>query len=875
MVTGQDAIDFMTGVFSREEALKLKKRVVVTYIVEGDGGGTWQLTVADGTFEFSDGDGISPVTATVVYKDAESCYKLVTGEMSGVKGYATGAIKFEGPANILVSLGKVFNPKKKAAKEGAAPPLKEGPVTGQDSIDFMTAVFDREEALKLKKKSVLTYRVPGETGGSWQLTVDNGNFEFTTGETIPGVNATVEYRDVESFYKLVTGQLSGVKGYATGAIKFEGPANLLVSLGKVFPPEKKKHEKKERRHRKRGGGLGGYMGKVLRVDLEREVITEEKIDEAILKQYVGGTGLGVRMLYDEVPETVNWDDPANRLIYITGPFTGTNAPGSSVYTVATRGALTNMFVASHANGFFGMRLKQAGVDGIIFQGVAKRWVYLYINDGKAELRDAAHLIGKDTWETEDALIEEVGEPKAGVSCIGPAGEHGVRYAGICSDKGHICSTNGVGTVMGQKRVKAVVAFGKQKVPLHDEELFKELVKEWWDEAFETMWGFMIPSLGTNGQYRSCYEGSFVPIKNLTTNIFPDHEKFAGDAMRDYYKGKPRPCAACRFAHIHSIELKSGPGKGMVVEEAEFEGTNAFAGQIFNGDVDASQWLNHINDVLGMDVKEQAFNIGLAMECYEKGLLTKEDCNGLDLSWGNVDAIEQLLYKIANREEGIGDLLADGVYRSAQKIGGEAPEYAVYTHKGNAPHVHDGRGMWSIAFSMAVSDMGSIPAGDMGDVGDLLDTIGADALDPEQAFSGDLIAKGQAITGRRGHFIDCLGICMFVAGVQFTTIATMLNTITGWNYSWKDCVTIGERVMNMMRAYNVRCGHTREHNTLSPRLLQAPINGAAEGISIEPDFDRMIDIYYDMMGWDSDGKPLPKTLKRLGLKKESRELASMQ
>ncbi len=739
----------------------------------------------------------------------------------------------------------------------------------------MTNAFDREEALKLKKKAVLTYKVPGEGGGVWQLVVDKGEFKFSEGETISPVNAVVEYRDAECFYQLVTGQMSGVKGYASGAIKFEGPANLLVSLGKVFPAKKKeKKDKKKKKIKTRGnGGLGGYMGKILRVDLTNEVITEEKIPEAILKTFVGGTGLGVKLLYDEVPENVDWDSPENRLIYTTGPFTGTTAPGSGVYTVSTRGALTNMFVASHSNGFFGARLKTAGVDGIIFQGIAKRWVYLHIKDGKAELKPADHLLGKDTWETEDALQEEVGNPKAGVSCIGPAGESGVRYAGIFCDKGHLCSTNGVGTVMGMKKVKAVVAEGSQKIPINNPELFKELVKEWWDEAYETMWGFMIPSLGTNGQFNASYEGSFVPVKNLTTNLFPEYKKFNADYMRDYFKGKPRPCHACRFAHIHSIELKSGPGKGRVVEEAEYEGTAAFSSQIFNTDVDASQWLNHINDKLGMDVKEQAFTVGLAMECYEKGLLTKEDCGGLDLSWGNVEAIEQLLYKIANREEGIGELLADGVYRAAQKIGGEAPNFAVYTHKGNAPHVHDGRGMWSIVFSMAVSDMGSIPSGDMGDVGNLLDTIGADALDPEQAFSGDLIAKGQAITGRRGHFIDCLGICMFVAGVQFTTIATMLNTITGWKYDWRDCATIGERVMNMMRAFNVRCGHTREHNSVSPRLRQPPINGAAEGITISPEFDKMLDIYYDTMGWDTDGKPLPKTLKRLGLKDVYKEMAA--
>ena len=401
--------------------------------------------------------------------------------------------------------------------------------------------------------------------------------------------------------------------------------------------------------------------------------------------------------------------------------------------------------------------------------------------------------------------------------------------------------------MGFKKVKAVAAYGKQKVPIYNKELFTELVKEWWEEAYETMWGFMIPSMGTSGQVTASYEGGFLPIKNLTTNVFPEAPKFNADQSRAYFQGKPRPCYACRFAHIHTIELKAGPHKGAIIEEGEYEGINAFSSQIGNTDLDAAQWLNHVNDKLGMDAKEQAFNIGLAIECYEKGLLTKEDTDGLELTWGNVEAVEKLLYKIANRE-GFGDFLADGVYRTAHKIGGDALNFAVYNHKGIAPHVHDGRGMWSILFSMAISDMGSIPAGDMGDVGDLLDTSDADALDPEQSFSAELVPEGQAITGRRGHFVDCLGMCMFVAGVQFTTIAKMLSTITGWDYSWKDCALTGERVMNMMRAFNIKCGHTRDQNTVSPRMLEAPNSGKAKGISVAPVFDKMIDIYYEKMGY---------------------------
>jgi len=616
--------------------------------------------------------------------------------------------------------------------------------------------------------------------------------------------------------------------------------------------------------------LGGYMGKMLRVDLTKELITEEKVDEAILRNFVGCSGLGAKMIYDEVPPDIEWNDPRNRIIWLTGPFTGTRAPGSGLYGVATKSPLSNFFGISHCNGFFGARMKFAGFDGVIVQGAARRWVYLYLHDGVAELRDAAHLLGKDTWETEEMLQKEIGVPQVSVSCIGPAGENLVKYACICSDRGHIASSNGVGAVAGSKKLKAIVAHGKGIVPIHDKERFTAAVKDWHEQNKTTLWGTMIPPLGTNAQFSAAHDMGYLPIKNFTAHAFPEHVKFNGDSLRAYYNGKPHPCYACRFTHCHEIELKSGPHKGALVEEADYEGAAAFSSVIGNTDVDTAEWLNNLNDRLGMDVKEQAFTIGLAMECYEKGVLTKKDTDGLELNWGNTQAVETLLHKIAWRS-GFGDVLAEGVMRAADKIGGDAPKFAVYNKKGHAPHVQDHRGMWAMLFGMAMTDLGAGTAGDMGDMGDLADALGAAVMDPSLAFSAEAVPKISSQMGRRGGFVDCLGVCMFVSGVQLKTLAETLSAVTGWDYTWLDCLHVGDRAANMMRLFNIRCGQTREHDWMSPREYEAPTEGPAKGISAAPVWDKMLDTYYESMGWDKAGRPLPETLKKLGLEDVGKEM----
>jgi len=234
-------------------------------------------------------------------------------------------------------------------------------------------------------------------------------------------------------------------------------------------------------------------------------------------------------------------------------------------------------------------------------------------------------------------------------------------------------------------------------------------------------------------------------------------------------------------------------------------------------------------------------------------------------------VEALLIKIAHRE-GLGDVLAEGVMRAAQKIGGDAPSFAVYTHKGNGPHVMDPRALWSISFGMAISDMGSGYASDMGDQGDLMGALGdVNVLDPDNAFSAEIVSKAQAIMSRRGHFIDCLGVCMFLSGVAWETVAGSVSAATGWDFRWREAADVGARVLNLMRAFNIRHGETREHNSVSPRILEAPLDGPAKGISVGEKWDEMVDTYYETRGWDQEGRPLPETLTALGLADVAAEL----
>jgi len=616
----------------------------------------------------------------------------------------------------------------------------------------------------------------------------------------------------------------------------------------------------------------GYAGKILRVDLSSGKISSEALDEATCRNYLGGTGLGAKILYDEVPPGVNWDSPANRLIMASGPLGGTRIGGSGTFSVVTKGAQTHGATSTQANGFFGAFLRLSGFDALVIQGAAPKWSYLYIHDGTAELRDASKLGGKDTWETEDAIKAELGkkEHEMSVFGIGPAGENLVKFASIVGDRGHVAAHNGPGAVLGFKKLKAVaVARGQNRIPLKDGEKLSALAKQWIDNIKANPGMLDVYNWGTLQGVVGGSKAGWLPIKNYTTNIFPGDaaalSKFSAENIRATFSPKPHPCWACQMHHCHIMTVPDGQYAGQTIEEPEYEGFSAWGPVIGNTDVSSAAVLANEVDRLGIDTNESGWLIGFVMECYEKGLLTKKDTDGLEMNWGNAEAARQMLHKVANRQ-GLGNILADGLMRASQKLGGEAAKLAIYTKKGNSPRGHDHRSNWSEMFDTCTSNTGTIESTSF--VSRKLFDMPAmtDQFSPEQIVMKVGKTKGTM------PFEDSLGVCMFNSRTDMPAIIEAINAATGWNFTFQDAMGVGRRAVNLMRAFNIRHGLTAENDAPSPRYSSTPVDGMAKGKSIAEVFPEMRAKYHEMMGWDkTTGKPLPETLKGLGLDKVAKDL----
>ncbi|MGQ9585841.1 MAG: aldehyde ferredoxin oxidoreductase N-terminal domain-containing protein [Anaerolineae bacterium] len=472
----------------------------------------------------------------------------------------------------------------------------------------------------------------------------------------------------------------------------------------------------------------------LRVDLSTGKLWTQQVDPDMYRRYLGGTCFGARILYDEVPPGTEWSAPENRVIIASGPLGGTAVNGSGAISVVTKGPMTNGAAASQANGFMGAFLRLNGFDGVVIQGAAPSWVYLHIEDGRAELRDAGHLAGVDTWELIDRLTEELGvdEKRLSIFGIGPAGENLVRFAALVGDRGHVAGHNGIGAVLGSKRLKAIVARrAPGTVPVHNRQALTEIAKRMISRIADDpvkreltyRWGTLL------GVAAAAHLGTWLPVKNYTTSLYniPDDilETWNGPYIRAHYDPRRHNCWGCRFQHCTLMTVPQGPYKGFVGEEPEYEQWAAFGPQIGNTDPTGAFVLADETDRLGFENNEMGWLVGLLMECYEKGVLTREQLDGLDLRWGNVEAVRTLLGKIARRE-GIGDLLAEGTMRVAQKLGGEALKFAIHAMKGNTPRGHDHRARWTELMDTVTSNTGTMEVGSTFVIEeDVLRQIGAD------------------------------------------------------------------------------------------------------------------------------------------------------
>ena len=607
--------------------------------------------------------------------------------------------------------------------------------------------------------------------------------------------------------------------------------------------------------------MWGYTGRIFRVDLTSGTHCDEPLPSTVAENYLGGTGFGVEYLYREVPPGTGWDDPQNRIIMASGPVSGTLLAGSGTFSLVTKGPMTNLGVSTQANGFWGAYLRSTGYDGLLVQGQSANWVYLYIADGKVELRDASSLLGKDTWELEEAVREDLGtSAPLSVFGIGPAGENKVRFAVVAGDRGHICSKGGCGAVMGAKRLKGIaVARGRHSIPVLNRELFQGKAKALVEEA-KTINGGLLYKWGTGGFFPTYAQIGGLPVRNYTTNIFPEHEQMSAQYVRTHFQHRNKPCWACGLMHTKYMKVTEGPYTGYEGEEPEYEALSGWGPQIGNKDPGASVKLNNVTDRLGLDVNEASYLIGWVMECYEKGLLTLNDLDGLDMRWGNIEATISLLEKISKRE-GVGDLLAEGVKRASEKVGGEAPSLGVYVLKGSTPRGHDHRAVWAELLDTCVSATGTIQSGAR-----YIFSSQFGVPPVTSPFSPWEIAGLNAVLEGWMIFLDCMPQCRFIAVNPQLTV-DCVNAITGRDLTLAGALTIGRRVVNQLRVFNFRHGLDPELEAPSARYGSTPVDGPARGRAVSQYFGWMKNFYFQLMGWDTaTGRPLPHTLKSLGLEK---------
>src|SRR5215813_12321407 len=615
---------------------------------------------------------------------------------------------------------------------------------------------------------------------------------------------------------------------------------------------------------------GGYAGRLLRVDMTRGKCWAEPWTAEQMRELVGGLGLGAMILYRETATkggkgNVSWDHPDNRLVLATGPLAGLPVWGTGGLTVCSIGAGTNGPTSTNANGFFGTNLKYSGYDAIIVQGQAKTWKYLYINDDVVELRDAKSLVGLDTWETQGALNRELGLTghQLSVYSIGPAGENLVRFAAIQGDYGHVASKNGMGAVMGKKKLKAVaIVRGTRALHVAD---FRGVLQAADDIAHD---------LKTDPSARTLYEyGTLpgvsnlsklgaLPIKNYTTNLTSNvananMAEWEAPQLREGFDHRGHQCNACGMHHCHMSVIRSGPDKGKIVDEPEYEGWSGCGWTIGATDREGIAWLNTQCDRGCIDVNEFGWVCGWVMECQEKGYITREQL-GFELPWGDVKGADRLIEMISHRR-GFGDVLAEGMKRAAEKVGGEAQKCAIYFVKGATPRGHDHRARWEEMLDVATSSNATMETGNPVHPTE----VGQPArINP---FDGDAVARYVAgLRGRRA-FEDSLGVCIFTTRTRLENLCRALSAATGWYYTIDEAIRFGRRTGTLNRATALRCGHTPAMEYPSERYWSTPADGPAQGQSIRAQWEKMVDTWYAEVGYDrKTGKPLPKTLNDLGL-----------
>ncbi len=615
--------------------------------------------------------------------------------------------------------------------------------------------------------------------------------------------------------------------------------------------------------------MPGYTGKIAVVDLTSGSINEELLPETIYRNFIGGVGLGVRILFERMKLNIEPLGPENMIGFVPGLLTGTPAPMTSKYMVVTKSPLTNTWGDSNSGGFFGPELKAAGYDAIFFTGTSPEPVYLFIHNGKAELKSATHLWGKDTRETVRILCHETNEKRLRISCIGPAGEALSLIASVVTDDQRVIGRSGIGAVMGSKKLKAIAVKGSGKVELADADMIKKLRKDTlahFHKLDQIPFIKMISGAGTNGGLTGGVSGGNAPIKNWSLKgeeAFPDHAKIDG-ANLIKYQVRRAGCGNCPINCGGVLGIGKESSK-VEMRKPEYETVAAFGTMLMNSDLESIVRANDICDRYGIDTISTGTVIAFAMDCYENGIISKEDTGGIELTWGSVPAILTMLEKVVRRE-GLGDILADGVERAAKKIGRGSEKYAIHIH-GQEPGFHDprflpSRGLVYISDATPGRHMTASAAtrlegrGDLGPYSEL--------KRPDEGDEYERRGRINAVALSYGQMFSSCGTCLFAlsTGTMYP-IVEFVNAVTGWDFTVPEAVTAGKRILTLRQAFNIREGIKAQDIYLPERIAKPALMGPTAGRLL--DFEAMRSGYYKAMGWDmKSGAPSQQCLNELGL-----------
>lgn len=604
--------------------------------------------------------------------------------------------------------------------------------------------------------------------------------------------------------------------------------------------------------------MNGYLGRILHVDLDKLEVWNEKLDEEYARQYVGGSSLAARIIYNLVDANTDPLGPENPLVFMTGPLVGTSLPSAGRCSVCALSPLTGIWGEANTGGFFGPELRFSGYDGILIRGRSNTPVWLSIQDGSPQIHEAGGIWGQDTYVTQSMIREAMGDARARVACIGPAGEKQVKMAGIFNDEGRAAARTGLGAVMGAKNLKAIGVRGSQRIPVHDADGLKATSQAVTARTQQDMPSMALRMAGTAGVIDVAIMYGDFPIGYYQRGEWDEASNLSGVLVTEKFLERNRSCFRCPIA---CGRVTRAPSYGAEkVDGPEYETLGALGSLAMIGDLEAVIYANHLCNQYGMDTISTGATIALACEMFQRGIITSSDTGGMELRYGDAGMSHKLIGMMAYRE-GIGGILAEGSAALADRFG--CPELAVTVNRLEVP-LHDPRAFAGMAVSYALSprgachmegdmyglDMGQCPVPELG-------IMPGDRFDSSEG-KGRVSARLQAWR----NLYNAMILCQFQnPGMEH--LLSAMNSITGWGLAKEDLMMQGKRIVTLKRLLNIKRGLKRSDDRL-PSLLMKPLEGGGTAGHV-PDMNALLAGAYSEFGWDPvSARPTAETLRTLSM-----------